>query len=163
MLAVLAIINHMNNIRKFRELRGLTLEALGDKIGKGLRTVQRYETGERNVSLKLLEKIAAALGVTTADLIENSSGKGAKKTSKGFSDAVGIFKNIERDPLLDQINNNVYFVWSHSELKKSVPIEKLPSIVYAIYTSYKRGSKKPKKDEIKNKAADMLSVVNELG
>lgn len=46
-------------IKQLRELRGLTLEQVGDSIGVNKATVQRYETGKidikRTVAMKLAE------------------------------------------------------------------------------------------------------------
>lgn len=60
-------------IRDVRQSKGLTLQKLADRIRPTPTTAQtigRLETGSRKMTLDWLEKIAAALECTTADLIE---------------------------------------------------------------------------------------------
>lgn len=78
-----------NRIREWRDARGLTLEALADAAGVSPGYLSRMETGGRNVSLKNLAKLAAALGVSERDLV---GADGAQVALVGFvsagSDAV---------------------------------------------------------------------------
>lgn len=55
-------------IRVFREYRGLTQAALAAAAGTNAQYVSQIERGDRDVGKKLLPKLAAALGVDTADL-----------------------------------------------------------------------------------------------
>ncbi|XTR36676.1 helix-turn-helix domain-containing protein [Paraclostridium tenue] len=77
------------NIKKFRKEKGLTQQELADLIGKHSRSIQKYESGDVNVSLNssckntiynyengkrepktgTLQAIADALGVTVQELI----------------------------------------------------------------------------------------------
>lgn len=60
-----------NRIREIRLLRGLTLQALSERVGCSDETIRRYETGEGAVTLAQLERVAQELGVRAADLIND--------------------------------------------------------------------------------------------
>ena len=45
-------------IKQLRELRGLTLEQVGDSIGVNKATVQRYETGKIDIKRTVAMKLA---------------------------------------------------------------------------------------------------------
>lgn len=51
-------------IRKYRQARGLTQKALGDKCGINEVTIRKYELGDRNPKPDQLQKIADALEVS---------------------------------------------------------------------------------------------------
>jgi len=57
-------------IRELRKGRGLSQEALAEKAGLHRTYVGSVERGERNVTLTSLTRIAKALGVRTADLLQ---------------------------------------------------------------------------------------------
>jgi transcriptional regulator with XRE-family HTH domain len=52
-----------------RRKAGLSQEQLGDRVGVERRTVQRYESGERDPRFTDLLLLADALGVPLADLV----------------------------------------------------------------------------------------------
>lgn len=56
-------------IKGLRKGHHLTQSELAERIGKKLRTVQKYENGTITPPLDVLEKIAAVFNVTVADLI----------------------------------------------------------------------------------------------
>jgi transcriptional regulator with XRE-family HTH domain len=58
-----------NNIKNFRNIKGLTQKELGKKIGKALTTVQQYEYGEVTPPIETLEKITKALDVHIINLL----------------------------------------------------------------------------------------------
>jgi transcriptional regulator with XRE-family HTH domain len=61
------------NVRRLRETRGLSQEALAS-LAKLHRTyVGSIERAERNVSIDNMAKLAAALGVPLADLVQEPS------------------------------------------------------------------------------------------
>lgn len=67
------------NLRRLREDRGLTLRALAKKAGVGFVSVHRIETGKQDPTLSMLVRLAKALDVTVAELIE---GKLARKRER---------------------------------------------------------------------------------
>lgn len=58
-----------NRINELRVARGLTFEELAERAGFSQGYVHQMASGERNVSIKNLEKLAAALGCRAEDLI----------------------------------------------------------------------------------------------
>lgn len=60
-----------NNITAVREKRGLTIEQLSDRTGLSVSYISRMARGDRNVSVKNLNKIAAALDVSPSELIDD--------------------------------------------------------------------------------------------
>ena len=56
-------------LRHLRRERGLTLEALGEKVGKAAPYLALIENGRREARLSLIEALADALGVGAADLL----------------------------------------------------------------------------------------------
>lgn len=58
------------NLRAYREARGLSQEAFADVIGFHRTYVGGLERGERNLTLKNVEKIAAKLEVEPLSLLQ---------------------------------------------------------------------------------------------
>ncbi len=58
-----------NRIKELREARGMTLEALAERVGLSASYVQRLENGERNLSLKHIQSFADALEVGGRDIL----------------------------------------------------------------------------------------------
>ena len=52
-----------DNIKKFRTEKGMTQKELADKIDRSLRMVQKYESGEVEPSIEVLNEIATILDV----------------------------------------------------------------------------------------------------
>ena len=63
---------HIPNLRELRELHGLTQKELADVSGVSLRSVAGYEGGA-HVRPNTARKLAQALNVEVADLVETSS------------------------------------------------------------------------------------------
>jgi len=57
------------NIRKVRRAKTLTQEQLAEKIHTSWTWIAHIETGRETPNLKMLQKIARALGVKVVDLI----------------------------------------------------------------------------------------------
>ena len=63
----------MNKLKELRENKGLTQKGLSEATGISLRTLQKYETGERDIAkaeAATVVKIARLLGMTVEDLVE---------------------------------------------------------------------------------------------
>ena len=59
----------LESLKKYRKEKGLTQTELADKLGKTLRTVQKYESGEILPSINNVYEIAKALEVFSNDII----------------------------------------------------------------------------------------------
>lgn len=62
-------------IRQIRKRRGLTLQALADKVGTTPQTIQRLETDNMTVSVDWLQRIGNALGLPPAQLLDTPPGQ----------------------------------------------------------------------------------------
>jgi len=58
------------NIKRLREQKGWTQEALADKAGLSWGYIARLEIGRHDPSLSTLVKLAKALKVTVGELVE---------------------------------------------------------------------------------------------
>jgi transcriptional regulator with XRE-family HTH domain len=58
------------NLRRVRQARGWSQEALADLAGLHRTYVGSIERGERNVSVDNIERLAQALGLDPADLLK---------------------------------------------------------------------------------------------
>lgn len=57
-------------IAEFRRAYGLTQEAAAERLGIPLKNYQRIERGLRNLTIKTLVRVAAAVGTRAANLFE---------------------------------------------------------------------------------------------
>ena len=62
-------------VKDYRERQGLTQVQLAEKAGVRRATVSDSERGRERIDLETLEKLANALGVDAAMLIEHKKGK----------------------------------------------------------------------------------------
>ena len=60
------------NIRRLRELRGLPQDELAHRAEVHPTYLSGVETGKRNITMNVLERLAQALGVTEAELVARS-------------------------------------------------------------------------------------------
>ncbi len=61
------------NLRHFREERGLSQEAFADVLGVHRTYMGGVERGERNLTLKSVERIAESVGMDPLDLLSARS------------------------------------------------------------------------------------------
>ncbi|MEK5057703.1 LexA family transcriptional repressor [Paenibacillus sp. FSL H7-0326] len=61
-----------SNIKKYRDIRNMSLQDLGEKVGVTKKTIQRYENGEIRVDMDRIETIAEALEVEVAYLLDGA-------------------------------------------------------------------------------------------
>ena len=62
---------HKNWIRELRQKLGLSTRTLAERVDTTGATISRFETGKQSLSQAWLQKIAAALGVSAADLLDD--------------------------------------------------------------------------------------------
>lgn len=86
-----------NLIKYRRHEKNLTQKQLADKAGISLMSVQRYERNERKPTVEILEKIAAAFGISVANLM-GITDIGVPPNETGLLESV--FKKIPLDKLL---------------------------------------------------------------
>ena len=65
-----------NRLRELRQAKGVSQEALADLAGLHRTYVSSVERGERNISLQNIDRLAAALEVSLAELMPAQSKKG---------------------------------------------------------------------------------------
>lgn len=58
------------NLKRLREAKGLSQEAFADDAGLHRTYVSGVERGIRNPTLSVLDKLAVALGVSLAELVQ---------------------------------------------------------------------------------------------
>lgn len=63
-----------DNVRRERVHQGISQELLAERAGVHRTYVGMLERGEKNVTIYNIERIARALGVAPASLLESSSG-----------------------------------------------------------------------------------------
>lgn len=61
------------NLRRYRQDRGLSQEAFADLVGVHRTYMGGIERGERNLTLKSLERMAEIIGVDLLELLRESS------------------------------------------------------------------------------------------
>jgi transcriptional regulator with XRE-family HTH domain len=64
------------NLRSLRRAKGLSQEAFADVLRIHRTYVGGLERGERNITLKTVERIAGALGVDASDLLAETGRNG---------------------------------------------------------------------------------------
>lgn len=115
-------------IKSIRQSQGLSREQLAEKLNVTKYAIINYEQGQRGASIKILNKIAEALGVplnelldtnaTTNDIekkIGTSLNEGdKKKVVNNFTEVVEIldwndFKNMSEDDIFEVINSKEFY------------------------------------------------------
>lgn len=66
-----------DNLRRFRKAQGLSQEKLGEYAGLHRTYVGAVERGERNISLENIVKLAYALKITAAQLLQGTDYDGS--------------------------------------------------------------------------------------
>ena len=66
------------NLKRIRQQRGFTLRAIAEAIGSSIGYIHELEIGSKTPSLAMLQKLAAALGVTPNDLLGVETEGGSK-------------------------------------------------------------------------------------
>lgn len=69
------------NIKRYRELRGLSVEQLGDKMGIGKAGIYKWEKNETTPSIESLTDVAKALDCRLMDLLADNITQGQNEAT----------------------------------------------------------------------------------
>jgi len=58
-----------NRLKEFRDLAGLSMQALAERAGTTASQINKLEKGERRLTLDWMTRLASALGITVGDLL----------------------------------------------------------------------------------------------
>lgn len=71
----MSVLEHVaDNLKRLRQTSGLSQQALAEASGVSRRMLVAIESGDANVSLNTLDRLAEALGVKFADLLQTPEG-----------------------------------------------------------------------------------------
>ena len=91
-------------IKKYRKMRDLTRKKLAEKVGVAENTIYRYESGDINISMNILVKIADALNIPPSKLLDPIHLEEARKQA-GYTPEE-LAKKVGVDP-------KTYLKWEH--------------------------------------------------
>lgn len=66
-------------LKRLRKARKLSQADLAERVGRSRSYISQMETGARDGSRDTVRKLAAALGCSVADLLEEADGEGGRK------------------------------------------------------------------------------------
>jgi transcriptional regulator with XRE-family HTH domain len=84
------------NVRRLRQARGMSIEALADEVGLAYTYVGQIERGRRNPTLSVVERFAAVFGVDPRDMFDEGTGSGLTQFGQPESRAPSPPKKIRR-------------------------------------------------------------------
>jgi len=88
------------NIKKYRKIRGFSQEILAEKAGTSTTHIGMVEIGKKFPSIKMLEKIANALGIDTPELFNTGNVVFIPTNSKSiellYNEIRGDFQQFEK-------------------------------------------------------------------
>ena len=93
------------NIRKYRKQRGLTLEALAEKVGLSTNYIGALERGEKALALKTLINIVDALDITADMILCDVTKNGYKVKSSVLTEKLESISPSEREKILQMVVN----------------------------------------------------------
>lgn len=103
-----------DNIKRYRNKKGMTQSELGNLIGKKEITIRKYENGGIDPNIKILTNIAKALDVSVEKLIKNTDTinltTADTETQFMFTEFLGSdpdFKNIKE--AIEALGYNIYY------------------------------------------------------
>ena len=92
------------NVRKYRKQRGLTLEALAEKVGLSTNYVGALERGEKALALKTLINIVDALDITADMVLCDVTKNGYKVKSSVLTEKLEALSPSEREKILQMVD-----------------------------------------------------------
>ena len=99
-------------VRKLREGRGLPRYSLAAQAQVSERYLGQLETGEGNISIMLLRRVATALGVPISELLETDSDQGEQRAIRG------LLRQIPRHRIADLLARLEREVGSEREARR---------------------------------------------
>ena len=83
-----------NNIKKWRKLKKLTQQELGEKIDKTLSSIQKYEKGNVMIPIDVLSNIAKALNIGIDKLIYENGGFSNKIENNKYDTFIKLLSSL---------------------------------------------------------------------
>lgn len=88
------------NIKKYRELKGMTLEELASKCGyttdNGRSSMSKIERGKNDLPTGKLKMIADALGISPAKLLDSSEEPAPVALSSSEENLVSMYRRLDQ-------------------------------------------------------------------
>jgi transcriptional regulator with XRE-family HTH domain len=84
-----------DKIRLIREMRGLSQENVATLLGIGQNSYSRIETNQAKLDVKMLEKIADALGVSPMDILSTQPAIINFQSNKGTQQSIGYVEHFD--------------------------------------------------------------------
>ncbi len=84
----------MNNVEHYRKLRGLSQVDLAEMVGSKQPHISRIEKGDDGVTIRLMNAIAAALGVKLADLFTDELAPAEAEMVEAFRQGSDQFRRM---------------------------------------------------------------------
>jgi transcriptional regulator with XRE-family HTH domain len=81
----------------FRKERGLTQQALADRVSVHLTQINRYETGDSQPMLDVIRRLAIALSVTTDELIFGKDERGPDEDLRLQFETISQFDEEDKE------------------------------------------------------------------
>lgn len=125
----LDLVTFGKRLRHLRQARGLTLAALGEKVGRAPSQLSLLENGRREPKLSLLSSLAAALDVPLEELLRRQPPSRRAQLEIALEEA-------QQDPLYESLG------LPHLRVSKRVPNDVLEHLL-ALYDELRRRQTKP--------------------
>ena len=90
------VLNIGQKIRQARESRGKSAQELGDLLNVRRQTINRYETGGRNVSTETVVEISKALGVSLSFFFEDAESDIVEPEESAVDPVAAIRAHLDR-------------------------------------------------------------------
>lgn len=100
----------MPNLKKYRELKGITQATVARELGISRQTYNNYELGKREADYETLLKLAEFFDTTVENLLSNSSEKNIDSSTNNKDEKIAIlFRHLQDIPQNDreQLLNNI--------------------------------------------------------
>lgn len=89
-----------HRIKELREMRGMSQERLGALIGRSKSVISRLEDGTTQLDLKITSKIADALGVSLAEVLNIETSGGPRLAPDGLAEDLKPYTALADDSLM---------------------------------------------------------------